>query len=264
MQSRTQIIATIGPASGTPEILDKLIAAGMDVARINFSHGTHETDGSYIKNIRAAAERAGKRIPIIQDLAGPRKTTDTGHAFDKSGSVITEKDISDLAFGIECKVDYIAQSYVGNAADIEAMHTEITKRGGNQKLIAKIERQEALDNFDTIAASAAAIMVARGDLGQALPIEELPFVERDIIARTKRVGKPVIVATQMMLSMMHSDAPTRAEVTDVAYAVILSADAVMLSEESALGAHPVEVVTIMERIVTRAERENRENTFRPL
>ncbi|KKW29874.1 MAG: Pyruvate kinase [Candidatus Kaiserbacteria bacterium GW2011_GWC2_52_8b] len=252
MQSRTQIIATIGPASGTPEILDKLIAAGMDVARINFSHGTHETDGSYIKNIRAAAERAGKRIPIIQDLAGPRKTTDTGHAFDKSGSVITEKDISDLAFGIECKVDYIAQSYVGNAADIEAMHTEITKRGGNQKLIAKIERP------------ADAIMVARGDLGQALPIEELPFVERDIIARTKRVGKPVIVATQMMLSMMHSDAPTRAEVTDVAYAVILSADAVMLSEESALGAHPVEVVTIMERIVTRAERENRENTFRPL
>lgn len=264
MNSRTQIIATIGPASGTRNVLDNMIRAGMDVARINFSHGTHETDGGYIKNIQAAAQAAEKRIPIIQDLAGPREKTDEGHRFNTQAQHITEKDLSDLAFGIECTVDYVAQSYVGNAADIEAMRAEITKRGGSQRIIAKIERQEAIDNFDSIAAVADAIMVARGDLGLAVPIENIPFIERDLIARSKKIGKPVIVATQMLLSMVQNGAPTRAEVTDVAYAVISSADAVMLSEESALGAHPLEAVAIMERIVARAEHAEGSLAINPL
>ncbi len=255
MSSRAQIVATVGPASGEIEILSKMIEGGMDVARINCSHGTHETNGRFIQNIRAAAQEAQKRIPVILDLSGPRQRTDAGHAFDSTSAEITDKDLFDLDFGLGLKVEYIAQSYVGSADDVSALRARIVERGANLPIIAKIERREAIDNFDAILATADAIMIARGDLGNAIPIEDIPFVERDLIARTKSAGKPVIVATQMMLSMTENLEPTRAEVTDVSFAILSSADAVMLSEESALGKHPTEVVATMERIVNRAERD---------
>lgn len=228
--------------------------SGMDVARLNFSHTTHEVHGQYIADIRACAAETRKRILIIQDLSGPRMTTDDGHAFDTSKSILTEKDVEDLSFGIAQGVDYVAQSYVSSAADVEALRKEITARGAHTPIIAKIERAEAVRDCEAIIAAADAVMVARGDLGLAVPLEDIPFIERDIIARANAAGKPVIVATQMLFSMTEHTEPTRAEVTDVEFAILSGADAVMLSEETARGAHPVEAVAMMERIVSRAER----------
>lgn len=262
--TRTQIIATIGPSSGDEATVSELLAFGMDVARINFSHGTHESNGSYIKAIRAAAEKGGKPIPIIQDLAGPRGKTDEGHAFDSAKAEITEKDVADLVFGISQSVEYIAQSYVGSATDVEAMRGEIEKRGANTPIIAKIERAEAVANIDDIIKTADAIMIARGDLGLAVPIEELPFIERDIIARCKKAGKPVIVATEMLFSMVDRPTPTRAEVTDVAYAILCGADVIMLSDETAKGKYPREAVAVMEKIANRAERAAEKSVLHPL
>jgi len=254
MSSRAQIVASIGPASGDSALLEKMIQAGMDVARVNFSHGTHESNGGYIKNIREAASRAGKRIPVVQDLAGPREQTGATHSFDARAAEITEKDLADLVFGISQKVDYIAQSFVGSADDVHALRDAIEKHGERIPIIAKIERKEALDHIVEIIAAADAIMVARGDLGLAVPIEDIPFIERDIIAKTKFADKPVITATQLLLSMKDNPEPTRAEVTDVEYAILLGSDAVMLSEETALGKYPLEAVAEMEKIVSRAER----------
>ena len=270
MQSRVQIVATIGPASGTEETVAKLLSLGMDVARINFSHGTHESNGGYITAIRAAAQKAGKRVPVILDLAGPRGKTAEGHAFDSQKSEITEKDLADLEYGISRGVEYIAQSYVGNATDVEAMRGEIQKRlpaqagGAHIPIIAKIERAEAVANIDEIVRVADAIMIARGDLGEAVPIEQIPFIEKDVIAKCNAAGKPVITATQMMSSMTKSPAPTRAEVTDVAYAVVEGSDAVMLSEETALGEYPEETVAAMEKISLEAERHVPNHALRAL
>ena len=252
MQSRVQIVATIGPASGTEETVAKLLSLGMDVARINFSHGTHESNGGYITAIRAAAQKAGKRVPVILDLAGPRGKTAEGHAFDSQKSEITEKDLADLEYGISRGVEYIAQSYVGNATDVEAMRGEIQKR------------LPAQAGIDEIVRVADAIMIARGDLGEAVPIEQIPFIEKDVIAKCNAAGKPVITATQMMSSMTKSPAPTRAEVTDVAYAVVEGSDAVMLSEETALGEYPEETVAAMEKISLEAERHVPNHALRAL
>lgn len=263
-QSRVQIVATIGPASGTEETVSKLLSLGMDVARINFSHGTHESNGGYITAIRAAAQKAGKHVPVIMDLAGPRGKTAEGHAFDSAKAEITEKDLADLDYGISRGVEYIAQSYVGSAADVDAMRGEIQKRGASIPIIAKIERAEAVANIDEIIRVADAIMVARGDLGEAVPVEQLPFIEKDIIVKCNASGKPVITATQMMYSMTKSPAPTRAEVTDVAYAVVEGSDAVMLSEETALGEYPSEAVAAMEKISLEAERHVPNHTLHTL
>lgn len=257
MTSRTQIIATIGPVSGTAECIKRMIQAGMNIARINFSHGTHRSSGLYIKHIREAASELDVSIPIIMDLAGPRMHTEDGHSFDPTVQTnITEKDLKDIDFGISRGVDYIAQSFVGSADDVVRMRGEIAKRGGRIPVIAKIERQEAVDAIESILVAADAIMIARGDLGLAVPMEEIPFIEREIIALGKHAGKPVITATQMMYSMVSAPSPTRAEVTDVAFAIISGSDVVMLSDETARGKYPVESVAIMERIVARAEREN--------
>lgn len=255
MMTRTQIIATIGPSSRDEVVVSELLSLGMDVARINFSHGTHESDGSYIAAIRAAAQKAGKRVPIIQDLAGPREQTVSGHAFDAEKAEITEKDLADLEFGIAQGVEYIAQSYVGSARDVEALRAEIQKRGARIPIIAKIERAEAVENIDEIIKSADAIMIARGDLGLAMPIEELPFIQRQTIARAKAAGKPVIVATEMLYSMTEKPVPTRAEVTDVAFAILCGTDAIMLSDETAKGKYPREAVRAMEKIASRAEQD---------
>ncbi|MDO8552805.1 MAG: pyruvate kinase [bacterium] len=253
-QSRSQIVVTVGPASTDVSTILRMIAGGMDVARINFSHGTHESNGGHIQNIREAAKKAGKTIPIIQDLAGPRMKTDVGHAFNsKETEIVTQKDISDLDFGIKEGVEYIAQSYVGTAEDIRTLRRAIQERGAKIHIVAKIERREAVENFDAILEEADAIMVARGDLGLNVPIEEIPFLEKEMVGKAKKAGKPVIVATEMMYSMVESNRPTRAEVTDIAYAILIGSDAVMLSDETARGKHPVEAVEIMEKIVSRSE-----------
>jgi len=254
MSSRSQIVATIGPASKEVEVLKEMIKNQMDIARLNFSHGTHEDHRAFIKNIREAASSLDKNIPIIQDLSGPRVSTEDGHGFDVTkDSVLTDKDIDDLKFGIEEGVEYVAMSYVGDEQDIVLLKEKISEFGGACKVIAKIERKEALEKINDIAKEADAIMVARGDLGDNIPLEEVPFAQKEIIEIANREGKPVIVATEMMLSMTENERPSRAEVTDVATAILENADAVMLSEETAKGKHPAEVVEIMERIVSEAE-----------
>ena len=251
--SRSQIIATIGPATRDEKLLREMIVVGMDAARLNFSHGTHEEHAAYIKAIRAAAKEAGKRVPIIQDLSGPREIGGGGHHIaENPAEIFTSKDRDDLAFGLAQGVDYIAMSYVGNAADVAAVRQAI----GDKKtpIIAKIERSIAVENIEEIVAAADAIMIGRGDLGNEVPLEEIPFIERNIILRCKVARKPVIVATQMMTSMMEHETPSRADVTDVCYAILSGADAVMLSEETAIGTHPFEVIKMMERVVKAAEK----------
>lgn len=263
-QSRTQIVCTIGPASKEPAVLDAMISHGMDVARLNFSHGTHEEHAALINNIREAAKRAGKRIPIIQDLSGPRMKTEGGHAMDPNAKAITAKDLDDLDFGIAQGVDYVVLSYVGSAQDMNDLREQIERRTPDvpsqerPKTMAKIERQEALDAINEIVMASDAVMLGRGDLGHAIPIERLPFAEAAVIRTCKEFKKPVIVATEMLKSMTENPEPTRAEVTDVAYAVILGADATMLSEESAIGKYPVEAVSIMERVALEAEHFERD------
>lgn len=253
-QSRVQIVATVGPASGAAALLEKMIVAGMDVARINFSHGTHESNGAYIRATREAVARAGKHVVVIQDLAGPRLQTGAGHSFDARAAHITEKDLTDLAFGLSAGIDYVVQSFVGNESDIRAMRAHIARLGGRIPVIAKIERREAIAEIDAIIEASDAIMIGRGDLGLSVPIEDIPFIERDVIEKCKAAKKPVITATQMLYTMKDNPLPTRAEVTDVEYAVLLGSDAVMLSEETATGNYPLEAVAEMEKIVARAER----------
>jgi pyruvate kinase len=258
MPSRTQIVATLGPASKDPAILEQLIKHQVDVVRLNFSWGTHEEHAAYIAAVRDVAARAGRRIPIIQDLSGPRVQKGAGHGLDSDAeSVITEKDLDDLAFGLAQNVEYVCQSFVATADDVEQLRAEIVKRKGTAKVMAKVERKEALDNIDSIAKVADAVMLGRGDLGQSIPIEQVPFAEAVVVRACKELGKPVIVATEMLKSMVENPEPTRAEVTDIAYAVMLGADAVMLSEETARGKYPIEAVSIMERVILEAEKYER-------
>ncbi len=253
--SRSQIIATLGPSTRDIEILKKMIEKQMDVVRLNFSHGEYADHAEHIKNIKEASSVYDKKIPIIQDLSGPRETTSEGHGLDKNSlSIITEKDKRDLYFGLEHDIDYVAMSFVEKAQDIIELKALMKEMGKERPVIAKIERLEALEKIDSIIESSDAIMVARGDLGNSVPIEKIPFIQANIIKKCNLSKKPVIVATQMMLSMVNSPTPTRAEVSDVANAIIQGADAVMLSEESAIGKYPIETIEIMEKIVLEAER----------
>ena len=253
--TKTKVIATIGPASDDKKIINEMIKHHMDIARLNFSWGEHEWHKGVIKNIREAAKENGTNILIIQDLSGPRVQKGREHCFGgKEGEkVITEKDIKDLKFGIEQGVDYIALSFVGNGEDIIELKKLIKENGGNQKVIAKIERKMAYDNLDEIIKETDAVMVARGDLGNEFPLEKIPFIQHYIIDECNKANKMVIVATQMLLSMVENPTPTRAEVSDVAYAILDGADGVMLSEESAKGNYPVEAVMMMEKIALVAE-----------
>lgn len=255
MASKTYIIATIGPASDKKEIMNNMVKHHMDIARLNFSWGTYEWHKEIIKNIREIAKENNITIPIIQDLSGPRVQEGKDHHFggDEDQEVITEKDIVDLSFGIEQGVEYIALSFVGKARDIIKLKELIKEKGGNQKVIAKIERKIAVENLDEIIKATDGVMVARGDLGNEFPLEKIPFIQHYIIEECKKADKMVIVATQMLLSMVNSPTPTRAEVSDVAYAILDGADGVMLSEESAKGSYPVEAVSMMEKIALVAE-----------
>lgn len=250
-----EIIATIGHSSSEDKILSGMMDAGMTMARLNFSWDDQEIMLKRILQVRQIAIEKGKIIPIIQDLSGPRVQTENGHHYNlETSTAITEKDSSDVIFGISQKCEFVALSYVGSRDHIDQLRKIIVENGGDAQIIAKIERQEAVDNLDEIIEAADVIMIARGDLGDVVPYEEVPFIQHRIIKACNAACKPVIVATQMLLSMTENKTPTRAEVSDVAYAIVDGATAVMLSEETAKSLYPVEAVSAMRRITSCAER----------
>ena len=336
MTRRTRIICTIGPSSRSPATLRKLVEAGMDVARLNFSHGTHEEHAAVIRAIREGETDWGRPVTIIQDLQGPKvrlgnfiggramlmtgelftltaepvlgtserasldhpqliaalkpgdqlwmddgtiqltvervdvdtavcRVTAGGVVSDHKGvafpglplpiSCLTDKDREDLRFGIAHDVDYVAVSFVRSAADIQEVRKFLLDRGASVPIVAKLERAEVVANLPGILALVDAVMVARGDLGVEVPLEEVPIIQRDVIHQARLAKVPVIVATQMLESMVTYLRPTRAEVSDVATAIFEGADAIMLSAETASGQHPVEAVEVMSRVATRIERE---------
>jgi pyruvate kinase len=344
---RTKIVATIGPSSSTVVVLKKMIHAGMNVARLNFSHGTHESHAQTLKNIRQAVRETGIPVSIIGDLQGPKvrlgvlpkplsfkvgesvvistalneargktlpctykglhkdvKPGDTilltdgllefqvtkvagreirckvvlgGTLTSHKGLVVptntlhvpllSEKDKADLEFAIKNDVDFIAMSFVTKASDVVMMRRLIAAAEKKYhrvglfknphetatKIIVKLEKHEGVTNFDEILAETDALMVARGDLGVEIPMETVPIVQKMMIAKCLQQAKPVITATQMLLSMVQNPRPTRAEVSDVANAVIDHTDAVMLSDESAIGKYPVEAIAMMSRIAEKTE-----------
>lgn len=253
--SRAQIIATLGPASEKRNVLEAMITHQLDVVRLNFSWGTLEERAGQIQRIRELATEHDRRIPIIIDLPGPRVHDKDGHTYDHEiTSSITDRDEAFIRFAALHDVEYVAVSFVAGPKDIEACRNSIARCSGHQKIIAKIERAVAIEPLDEIIAIADAIMIARGDLGNEVPLEQIPFVQETIIQKANRAGKPVIVATQMLLSMVEHPTPTRAEVTDVTNAILQGSDAVMLSEETAKGNYPVEAVAMMEKIVLEAEK----------
>ena len=331
---RTKIVATIGPSSSSPEVLQRLLAAGVDVVRMNFSHGTHEQHGEAYRNIRAAAATCGHHVAVLADLCGPKirvgmfeggaielvpgetvtvtvrdvlggkglipsqyvslardvkggdrillddgklalsvievegteiscLVVDGGRLSNKKGMnlpgvavstpALTDKDRLDAAFASRLGVDYLALSFVRGAADVEDLKFLLNGLGLDTPIIAKIEKPEALSAIGQILGAADGIMVARGDLGVEVAAEEVPLIQQELIRLATLANKPVIVATQMLESMIESARPTRAEVTDVAQAAMARADAVMLSAETAAGKHPVEAVATMDRILRMVE-----------
>lgn len=334
---KTKIVCTIGPASESPEMLEQLIEAGMNVARLNFSHGTHEEHAVRIHTIREVAEKLNKQIGILLDTKGPEIRTHnmqngevhlkTGQVLDismtevegndqifsvtydkliedvKQNSIIllddglielrvlatdvekglihtivenagvlknkkgvnvpgvsvqlpgiTEKDAEDILFGIEQGVDFIAASFVRRPKDVLEIRELLEQNGGSTiSIIPKIENQEGVDNIDDIIQVSDGIMVARGDLGVEIPAEEVPLVQKSLIVKCNKVGKPVITATQMLDSMQRNPRPTRAEASDVANAIMDGTDAIMLSGETAAGMYPVESVQTMNKIASYIE-----------
>lgn len=334
LSRRTKVVCTIGPASNTPKTLRQLIEAGMDVARLNFAHGTHQQHSALIRHIRSISQELGRPIAILQDLPGPKVRTrrlkeatvdleestefvlttrdiegdehqvsvslsclprdvragDTIFLGDgaielrvvesskedircnvvKGGTLrpergvnipevrlstpsVTAADLMHLKFGLEQGVDFIALSFVRQPEDIIRLKEFTIKNHSQVMVIAKIEKHEAMKNIDGILEAADGAMIARGDLGVEIPIERVPLVQKEIIQKCNHLGKPVIVATQMLESMVSSIHPLRAEVTDVANAIFDGADAVMLSAETAIGRYPVETVKMMTRISIETE-----------
>ncbi len=336
METKTKIVCTLGPASKDVRTLTRMGRAGMDVVRLNFSHGTHEDHERLIRNVRLAEKQSGKRFTLIQDLQGPKIrvgnlpekgvrlakgatvvfTTSSSpgeeeipvtlarlHRDVKKGEVflfddgkmegrvsrvvgqrihvevvrggvllshkglnipeshlripaLSEKDRKDVRFGVKMGVDYVALSFVRSAEDVRALRRMLDTAGSAGKrirIIVKIEKREAVDRFDEILRRTDAVMIARGDLGIELPAQEVPVIQKDLIERCRRSGIPVIVATQMLESMISSPLPTRAEVSDVANAVADHADAVMLSGESAVGQNPVQAVQMMNETIRAME-----------
>jgi pyruvate kinase len=263
--SRSQIVVTLGPATAERAMVRSMLDYQMDVARLNFSWGDEATRVSHIRHVRQMSAEVGRHIPIFIDLPGRRVQTGTEHTYDSSiEGALSEEDLDSIKFGIAQAVEYFAVSFVGSKDDVLAAHQAIKDGGGNQRVIAKIERQIAVDAIDEIIEVSDAIMVARGDLGLEVPLEQVPFIQDAIIKKCKAAGKPVITATQMLFSMTASPVPTRAEVTDVANAILQGSDAVMLSDETAAGKYPLEAVAMMERIVCEAEKNMKDMTINPL
>jgi pyruvate kinase len=335
LMRHTKIIATVGPASDRPDILEALIAAGVNVFRLNFSHGTHDGHAEVYRRIRAAASRVGQHVAVMQDLSGPKIRTgplagagplalqpgdelriaegdapgDVGRVFTPYGelirsaqagdrlllddgrielrvvassaseltttvvhggtlgahkginapgvrlpaSALTAKDVDDLRFGLTLGVDLVAMSFVQTADDVRRARACIDQTGRQVPVIAKIERPAAVDNLESILDVAHAVMVARGDLGLELPLEQVPRVQKHIIKRARLRGRPAIVATQVLESMRVEPRPTRAEVSDAANAVDEGADAIMLAGETAVGAFPVRAVETLDIVIRDAE-----------
>jgi len=333
---RTKIVCTIGPISRSLEIIEKMIKNGMDVARLNFSHGSYREHFLTKKYIHQTSLKLGKPVAILQDLGGSKIRTgliQREPAILKEGSIftlttrnipgnerevsisypllpqkvkkgqtilladgslelkieeltstnirclviaggeltshkginlltdsfdispLTEKDQKDILFGIEHKFDFIGISFVRKAEDILRVRKILKEKGGEEiSLIAKIEKLGALNNIDEIIKAADGIMIARGDLGVEIPLQKVPLIQKAIIKKCNLVGKPVITATQMLESMVENPRPTRAEVTDVANAIFDGTDAIMLSEETAIGKYPLESVMMMHKIATETEK----------
>lgn len=333
--NNTKIVATVGPASNTKEKLLELVMAGVDVFRLNFSHGSHEDHLKVIQHIKDINKTFNYSISILQDLQGPKirigemekdvflkegseiiiqtepivgnaeristvytaitkdvKAGDTiliddgkislkvlavnmkevkcrviygGHLKSKKGMNLPDTDISepsltrkdkeDLLFGIKHDVDWIALSFVRTPSDIHQVKQIIAENGGRARVVAKIERPEAIKNMDAIIEAADAIMVARGDLGVEIKSEDVPIEQKKLVTKSRKAAKPVIIATQMMESMIENPRPTRAEANDVANAVYDGADAVMLSAETASGKYPIETVKYMVNIIKAVENQ---------
>ena len=332
---QTKIIATVGPASDTDDMLDALISAGVDIVRLNFSHGTHETHAATFARVRRAAARAGRAVAILQDLGGPKIRTglleggrpirldlgdelriNTGDALGRIGEVsttfeglargvrpgdrlllsdgtielqvidsdgtsirttvieggmlgehkginapgvplaasaITLKDVDDLQFGLSLGVDLVALSFVQGPDDIRRARQIVSDNGGDVPLVAKIERPQAIDHLEAILDSCDMVMIARGDLGLEMPLQQVPRAQKTITRRARARKVPVILATQVLESMTVEGRPTRAEVSDAANAVEDGVDAIMLSGETAAGAHPARVVQTLDAIIREAE-----------
>jgi pyruvate kinase len=321
MPRRTKIVATLGPSTDDPKALDELIQAGVDVCRINFSHGSAEEHKARVETVRNRARACGRQVGIIADLQGPKirigsfktgkveldetavglvykelpddvKRGDTlllddgaivlwvddvegpkincrvvvgGELSDKKGinkqggglsaAALTEKDIEDIKTAAEMEADYLALSFPRTGADVNQARELLRKAGGHGGIIAKIERAEALDNIDDIIEASDTIMIARGDLGVEIGDPELPGVQKNLVHKARSMNRVVITATQMMQSMIENHAPTRAEVMDVANAVLDGTDAVMLSAETSVGKHPAKVVAAMSKICVGAEKQ---------
>ena len=254
---QTRIIATLGPSSATPTGVPALIAAGVDIFRLNFSHGTHEEHAEAARLVRAGAAAAGRHVAILQDLSGPKIRTGRlagGTPIALPASAITEKDIADLQFGASLDVDMVALSFVQTAEDLQRTRAALAAAGARgTRLIAKIERPQAVDNLAAILPHCDGVMVARGDLGNEVPLYSVPRAQKEITRLAQQAGTPVIVATQVLESMRTNPRPTRAEVSDAANAVDDSVDAVMLSGETASGRYPVESVKMLDAVIRDAE-----------
>ncbi|NOX36409.1 MAG: pyruvate kinase [Calditrichaeota bacterium] len=335
MFKRTKIVATLGPATASREMIAALIRAGVDAFRLNFSHGNYREHARFIRWIKQERDAQGKAVAIVQDLSGPKirvgsltrgkvhlqegsrvvlnadlqisdgqeiPVTYSGFAQDvrpntrlllADGSIelnivrvepprvyadvvvggelsshkginypegsfnlpaLTDKDREDLKFGLEHGVDVVALSFVRTVQDIEMARQVCQEMTRQVPLYAKIEKHEAVKNFLDIVQAADGVMVARGDLGVEIPLEEVPLVQKQIIRLSNLHGKPVITATQMLLSMVENPRPTRAEVTDIANAILDGTDAIMLSDETAVGKYPIKAVEMMSRIARQTER----------
>jgi pyruvate kinase len=332
---RTKIVCTIGPATGTVSVIERLVRSGMNVARLNLSHGTHDVHAKYIRNVRKISQRLGTPVAILVDLPGPKyrtgrlkdgqatlkkgalvtlttrdiegdaavvpvnlpnlpqdvKTGDTillndgamqlrvlgkngsevkcrvtvGGALTErrglvvpgmrvSGPFVTDSLREHIAFSIQQKPDYLAISFVSNDEDVSAVKAVLSETNADIPVISKIERVQAVKDFDDILSISEGIMVARGDLGVDIPLERVPLIQKEIIQKCNRAGKPVITATQMLESMINAARPTRAEVTDVANAILDGTDATMLSAETSMGKYPVQAVKTMARIAEETEK----------
>jgi pyruvate kinase len=332
---KTKIICTLGPATDSPEMLARLIAAGANVLRLNMSHGTHDWVRTLVPRIREVARQTSANIAIMMDTQGPAiRTGDVATDLDlhpgdvveftvrgakseehysvdvnydgliddiREGDVVmvdngnihmkvlakkenrvrcevltqgvlgsrrhinlpgvkvnlppmTDKDLKDIVVGVEMEVDYFALSFCRERSDVDAMRSELRRLGSDAHIIAKIEDQHAVKHVKEIIDAADVVMVARGDLGIECPMEELPIIQRRIVKICLQVGKPVIVATHMLESMITNPLPTRAEITDVANAVYEQADAIMLSGETSVGKYPVQCVETFDRVARRIER----------
>ena len=336
LRKKTKIVATIGPVTENEKTMTAMLDAGLNVIRLNFSHGTHAEHQNRMNLARNYTKKTGKPVAIIQDLCGPKirtgdlyteriilkngqsliLTTDKivgdekrmhvnypnlpkevrkgmfillddgkkkleivkvvgkkihckvlfgGELKGRRGvnipgaylkvSSMTDKDRKDLELGIKNNVDFIALSFVRRVEDILELRAILTKRKSTAGIIAKIETPEAIEHIDEIIEQADAIMVARGDLAIEVPAEDVPLLQKMVIKKCNKAGKPVITATQMLESMIKSPVPTRAEVSDIANAILDGTDAIMLSEETTLGEHPVEVIKVMSRVALRVEND---------